>query len=152
VLRATASAQHPGRRRCWRRPLLGYGQCRLKGGNCALPLALRARGTSTRNAGLRLPVESSSPRGLGELHGGVRPRRREGQIGGLESPAHTFTHCPLRQQGLEPRARHRLTAVVERRCDDGFETDALLAQTAAALQQALAVAVQGNVKSSVSGG
>jgi len=48
-------------------------------------------------------------------------------------------------EALALKIAHRLTAVVERRCDDAFETDALLEQTAAALQQALAVAVKAPV-------
>ncbi len=46
---------------------------------------------------------------------------------------------------LALKVARRLTTVVERHCDDTFETDALLAETAAALQQALAVAVRAPV-------
>jgi hypothetical protein len=44
---------------------------------------------------------------------------------------------------LALKIARRLTTVIERRCDDACETDSLLEQTAAALQQALAVAAWG---------
>ena len=46
---------------------------------------------------------------------------------------------------LALKLARRLTTVIERRCDDACETDTLLEQTAAALQQALAVAVRAPV-------
>ena len=49
---------------------------------------------------------------------------------------------------LTLKIARRLTAVVERLCDDTFETDALIEQTAASLQQALATAVKAPVSPS----
>ena len=49
---------------------------------------------------------------------------------------------------LTLKIARRLTAVVERLCDDAFETDALLEKTAASLQQALAAAVKAPVSPS----
>ncbi len=51
-------------------------------------------------------------------------------------------------EDLTLKIARRLTAVVERLCDDAFETDALLEQTAASLQQALAAAVKAPVSPS----